>query len=64
MFRYGDNPVQDRHEEDPLFGELNKPIYGVELGQFPNNELVTYWIVAYDDANNSITSSEKSFNIS
>ncbi len=64
MYRYGDNPVQDRHEEDPLFDESNKPIYGVELGQFPNNELVTYWVVAYDDANNSIISSEKSFNIS
>jgi len=63
MYRYGDNPVQNRHEEDPLFSESNKPIFGVELGQFPNNGLITYWIVAYDDANNSIISSEKSFSI-
>jgi hypothetical protein len=63
MFRYGDNPVQERHEEDPLFNKSNKPIYGCELGQFQNGESINYWIVAFDDVNNSKISSKKSFTI-
>jgi len=61
MYRYGDNPVQGRHEEDPLFNESNEPIFGFELGQFSTGESITYWIVSYDAANNSKQSEEKSF---
>ena len=61
MYRYGDNPVQERHEEDPLFNESNEPIFGFELGQFSIGEAITYWIVPYDAANNSKQSEEKSF---
>ncbi|MCK4332893.1 MAG: hypothetical protein KAV40_04875, partial [Thermoplasmatales archaeon] len=61
MYRYGDNPVQGRHEEDPLFNESNEPIFGFELGQFSTGESITYWIVSYDVANNSKQSEEKSF---
>ena len=61
MYRYGDNPVQGRHEEDPLFNESNEPIFGFELGQFSTGEIITYWIVSYDAADNSKQSEEKSF---
>ena len=61
MYRYGDNPVQGRHEEDPLFNESNEPIFGFELGQFSTGEIITYWIVSYDVADNSKQSEEKSF---
>ena len=60
MYRYGDHPVQDRHEEDPLKNESNDPIFGLELGQFPADTNVTYWIVAYDTAHN-IKQSDKNF---
>ena len=63
MYKYGINPVQGRHEEDPLNNESNNPIFGFELGQFSTNTTVTYWVVAYDTANNSIKSSERSFAI-
>jgi hypothetical protein len=63
MFRYGDNPIQERHEEDPLKHLSNEPIYGLELGQFPTGTNIIYWITAVDNANNIITSDEKSFNI-
>jgi hypothetical protein len=63
MFRYADNPVQDRHEEDPLKNQSNEPIYGFELGQFPTDTNITYWIVAYDTANNQGVSSKKCFKI-
>ena len=61
MYRYGDNPVQGRHEEDPLFNESNEPIFGFELGQFSTGEIITYWIVPYDGADNYKQSEEKSF---
>ncbi len=63
MFRYADNPVQKRHDEDPLNNESNDPIFGLELGQFPNNTTINYWIKAIDTANNTITSEKKSFTI-
>lgn len=63
MYLYGVDPIQSRHEEDPLFNKSNRPIYGCELGQFSNYENITYWIVAYDDVNNWKKSSEKSFTI-
>jgi hypothetical protein len=58
MFRYADNPVQERHEEDPLKNEPNDPIYGLELGQFSTGTNIYYWIEAYDYANNIVTSSK------
>ncbi|HEC95241.1 MAG TPA: hypothetical protein ENI45_04675 [Thermoplasmatales archaeon] len=61
MYRYGDYPVQDRHEEDPLKNESNDPVFGLELGQFPTDTNVTYWIVAYDTAHNIKQSGKKSF---
>ncbi len=63
MYRYGDNPIQDRHEEDPLYNESNEPIYGVELGQLSTGDFITYWIVSYDAANNIKKSEGKSFEI-
>jgi Big-like domain-containing protein len=64
MYRYGENPVQSRHDEDPLKNESNNPIFGFELGQFSTGKTIIYWIVAYDVANNSRLSCEKSFTIS
>lgn len=61
MFRYGDNPVQDRHGEDPLKNISNDPLFGFELGQFSTGTNINYWIEAFDNANNKLTSSEKSF---
>lgn len=61
MYRYGDNPVQERHEEDPLKNESNDPIFGFELGQFSTDENITYWIKACDTANNTKLSGKKSF---
>jgi len=63
MYRYGDNPKQERHEEDPLRHKPNNPIFGFELGQITSIETITYWIIAYDTANNSKYSCEKSFTI-
>ena len=54
-------PAQKGHEEDPLQNISNGPIYGYELGHFDSGETITYWIIAYDVANNSIESYEKSF---
>jgi len=59
MFRYGDNPVQKRHEEDPLKNMSNEPIFGRELGQFSTDTEITYWIEAIDTANNKVISSKK-----
>jgi len=60
MFRYADYPIQKRHEEDPLKNNSNYPIYGIELGQFPNGTNISYKIKAIDTANNTITSNVKS----
>ena len=59
MFRYADNPVQERHEEDPLKNVSNDPIFGLELGQFSTNTNITYLIKAVDTANNIVVSKEK-----
>ena len=56
IFRYADNPIQKRHEEDPLNNQSNDPIYGLELGQFPNDTDINYQIKAIDYANNAILS--------
>ena len=63
MYMYGNNPIQDRHEEDPLKNLSNNPIYGLELGQFPNGTIVEYWVEAFDTANNKVNSNIYSFNI-
>lgn len=63
MFRYGDNPVQSRHEEDLLLNQSNAPLYGVELGQFPTGKTISYWIVARDTAFNMVQSDIASFSI-
>ncbi len=61
MFRYADNPIQNRHEEDPLKNQSNDPIFGLELGQFSTGTEVTYWIEAFDYANNIVISENNSF---
>ena len=63
MYQYGDFPVQSRHEEDPLLSQSNGPLYGKELGQFSTGQTISYWIVAYDSAGNSIQSDVMSFTI-
>jgi hypothetical protein len=63
MYRYGDHPVQSRHEEDPLRNQSNAPLYGKELGQFPTGTTVSYWVVAFDTAQNSKTSGIQTFTI-
>lgn len=63
MYRYGDFPMQTRHEEDPLFNQSNAPVYGVELGQFPSGQTIGFWIVATDTAGNAIQSEGDSFTI-
>ena len=63
MFRYGDDPVQIRHEEDPLKNESNEPIYGFELVQFSTGKNISFWIEGFDSANNSVISETKSFYI-
>ncbi|KYK23590.1 hypothetical protein AYK21_02335 [Thermoplasmatales archaeon SG8-52-2] len=63
MFRYADFPMQERHEEDPLKNQSNEPIFGYELGQFPNGTIINYQIKAVDTANNIVLSDLKSFEI-
>lgn len=63
MYRYGANPVQGRHEEDPLFNQSNAPLFGVELGQFSSGQNIGYWIVAVDTAGNRIQSEADAFTI-
>ncbi len=63
LSRYGDYPVQARHDEDPLRNLSNAPLYGRELGQFPSGATVEYWIVAADTANNAMISDVFSFTV-
>jgi hypothetical protein len=63
MYRYGDFPVQIRHEEDPRLNESNMPLFGVELGQFSTGQTITYWVVAVDSAQNQRQSDITSFTI-
>ena len=64
LYRYGDYPVQARHEEDPLVNESNAPLYGVELGQMPTGTNITYWVTAVDTALNTNISPVYSFCVS
>jgi|GEM_PF-684912 len=64
MYRYGDTPMQSRHEEDPLKNLSNAPVYGKEIGQFPSGTTVDYWIIAVDTANNTRQSETFSFTVS
>jgi hypothetical protein len=59
MYRYGDYPIQERHDEDPLKNKTNEPLYGFELGQFSTGDNIKYWIEANDTANNTNKSEEK-----
>jgi len=59
MFRYGISPVQERHSEDPLANISNAPIYGAELGEFPANTTLTYWIEVFNSANFSSVSGKR-----
>jgi hypothetical protein len=61
MFMYANNPIQDRHEEDPLKNMSNDPIFGFELGEFSNNTNISYWVQAFDTADNSVVSIKKYF---
>jgi hypothetical protein len=61
MFRYATNPIQGRHDEDPLKNMSNYPLFGLELGEFPKGSRITYWVEAIDTANNSNISSKKTF---
>jgi len=63
MFKYGENPIQERHVEDPLKHLSNEPIYGFEIGQFPTGTNIIFWITAVDNANNRKSSYEKSVTI-
>jgi hypothetical protein len=63
MYRYAQYPVQSRHEEDPLRNQSNDPIFGIELGQFPTDQTITYWIVASDTAQNKKQSDVANFTI-
>jgi hypothetical protein len=63
MYRYGQYPIQSRHEEDPLRNQSNNPIFGIELGQFPTGQTITYWIVAIDTVQNTQQSDVHSFTI-
>ncbi|MCX6672083.1 MAG: hypothetical protein NTX92_09215, partial [Euryarchaeota archaeon] len=63
MYRYGQYPIQSRHEEDPLKNQSNNPIFGIELGQFPTGQTITYWIVAVNTAQNKKQSDVASFTI-
>jgi Bacterial Ig domain len=63
MYRYGENPIQSRHEEDPFYNQSNYPVFGIELGQFSSGQNIGYWIVAVDTAGNSIQSEGDAFTI-
>lgn len=63
MYRYGDFPIQSRHEEDPLINQSNDPVFGIEFGQFSTGQTITYWIVAVDSAQNKKQSDVASFTI-
>jgi hypothetical protein len=63
LYRYGDFPIQSRHEEDPLKNQSNDPIFGIELGQFSTGQVISYWIVAMDTAQNKKQSDVASFTI-
>jgi len=63
LYRYGDFPLQSRHEEDPLKNQSNYPIFGIELGQFSTGQTIAYWIVALDTAHNKKQSDVASFTI-
>jgi len=59
MFGYAQQPQHGRHEEDPLYNQSNAPVYGKELGQFASGSMITYWVAAYDSAQNVYVSDEK-----
>ncbi len=63
MFRYGDFPPQERHIEDNIQDISNDPIYGFELGKLQTGDHISFWIEAYDTANNMEKSPTLTFEI-
>ncbi|RLF25654.1 MAG: hypothetical protein DRN01_06120 [Thermoplasmata archaeon] len=63
MYRYGCDPVQSRHEEDPLKNTSNSPLFGLEFGQLQLGTNVTYWVLAFDTARNVKESGKQSFTV-
>jgi len=63
MFRYASFPAQERHKEDPLADLPNDPVFGAELGEFPSNTSITYWIEVTNSANLSTSSDKLSIHI-
>ncbi len=64
MYRYASDPVQPRHDEDPLKNMSNSPAYGAELGQFPSGSTVKFKVRACDSAGNVVLSDEFRINVS
>ncbi|MFO8078441.1 MAG: Ig-like domain-containing protein, partial [Thermoplasmatota archaeon] len=58
MFQYASFPVQGRHSEDPLRNQSNQPMFGIELGQFPKDTVISYYVVATDIALHDAVSEE------
>ncbi len=58
MFQYASFPVQARHSEDPLGNQSNQPVFGIELGQFPKDTVISYYVVATDIALHATFSEE------
>ncbi|RLF55394.1 MAG: hypothetical protein DRN13_00440, partial [Thermoplasmata archaeon] len=63
MFRYASFPAQERHKEDPLADLPNDPVFGAELGEFPSNTSITYWVEVTNSANLSTSSDKLSIQI-
>jgi len=63
MFCYANHPVQERHEEDPLFNQTNGPIYGFELGVFETDENISLYVKAKDSSGAEITSEILNFTV-
>ncbi len=64
MYQYAAHPVQSRHHEDPLFNQSNEPVFGKELGQFPEGTTISYQIIATDVSMNTVESSEYTLTVS
>ncbi len=58
MYLYASNPVQQRHQEDPLRNISNSPAYGIEIGQFPSGSTIRFRVRAYDSVGNFALSDE------
>jgi hypothetical protein len=57
------NPPNLEVTKTPLKNKSNTPRYGIELGQFPKNTIIEYWITAYDTAKNTHISPTSSITV-